>query len=171
MNSCVLASGFRGLMLAAMLAALMSSLTSVYNGSSSVLTLDIWRHIRPKVKNRNHKGLVSAQHVKVGWVQGIHLHSLTFCVNIFQAAEREMVVVGRIFGLLMVGLSIAWLPILQALQGGQLWHYLQSISSYITPSWVAVFLLGIFWKKCTEQVGFVSDEWKKYHFAAMNGWL
>ena len=41
-------AGLRGLMLAAMFAALMSSLTSQYNGTSSMFTMDIWKHIRPQ---------------------------------------------------------------------------------------------------------------------------
>ena len=35
-------------MLAALLAALMSSLTSVFNSASSIVTLDIWRQFRKK---------------------------------------------------------------------------------------------------------------------------
>ncbi len=103
-------------MLAALLAALMSSLTSNFNSASSMFTIDLYRECRPK------------------------------------AGEKELVLVGRLFGLLMIGLSIAWLPILKVLQGGQLWDYLQAISSYVTPSWVVTFLLGMFWKRCTEQV-------------------
>jgi len=38
--------GARGLMLAVMLSALMSSLTSVFNSSSTIFTMDIWRQIR-----------------------------------------------------------------------------------------------------------------------------
>lgn len=38
--------GLRGLMLAAMMAALMSSLTSVFNSSSTIFTMDIWKRIR-----------------------------------------------------------------------------------------------------------------------------
>ncbi|CAG0886193.1 unnamed protein product [Cyprideis torosa] len=38
--------GLRGLMLATMMAALMSSLTSIFNSSSTLFTLDIWRRIR-----------------------------------------------------------------------------------------------------------------------------
>ena len=38
-------------MLAAMFAALMSSLTSQFNGTSSMFTMDIWKHIRPKVNH------------------------------------------------------------------------------------------------------------------------
>lgn len=40
--------GARGLMLAVMLSALMSSLTSVFNSSSTIFTMDIWRQIRKK---------------------------------------------------------------------------------------------------------------------------
>lgn len=110
----LLPEGLKGLMLAAMLAALMSSLTSQYNSTSSLFTLDIWTYFRPK------------------------------------SSQFEIVLVGRLWGLLMIGLSIAWLPILQAIQGGNLWDYLQSISSYITPPWVVAFLLGMFWKRASE---------------------
>ena len=45
-----LSTGVRGLMLAALLAALMSSLTSIFNSASSIVTLDIWRQFRKKAK-------------------------------------------------------------------------------------------------------------------------
>lgn len=38
--------GLRGLMMAVMLAALMSSLTSIFNSSSTIFTMDLWRNIR-----------------------------------------------------------------------------------------------------------------------------
>ena len=38
------------------------------------------------------------------------------------------------------------------LQGTRLWDYIQSISAYVTPPWVVVFILGMFWKRATEQV-------------------
>lgn len=34
-------------MIAVMMAALMSSLTSIFNSSSTLFTMDIWRHLRP----------------------------------------------------------------------------------------------------------------------------
>ena len=40
--------GARGLMMAVMIAALMSSLTSIFNSSSTIFTMDIWKRIRPK---------------------------------------------------------------------------------------------------------------------------
>lgn len=42
-----LTAGLRGLMLAVILAALMSSLTSVFNSSSTLFTLDLYQRARP----------------------------------------------------------------------------------------------------------------------------
>lgn len=44
--------GLRGLMLAVMLAALMSSLASIFNSSSTLFTMDIWTRIRPQATER-----------------------------------------------------------------------------------------------------------------------
>ena len=44
-------AGARGLMLAVMLAALMSSLTSIFNSSSTLFTMDIYKRIRPKARD------------------------------------------------------------------------------------------------------------------------
>ena len=41
-------SVLRGLMLAVMLAALMSSLTSIFNSASTVFTMDVYKLLRPK---------------------------------------------------------------------------------------------------------------------------
>lgn len=43
--------GLRGLMLAVMLAALMSSLASIFNSSSTLFTMDIWTRIRPQARD------------------------------------------------------------------------------------------------------------------------
>jgi uncharacterized sodium:solute symporter family permease YidK len=39
-------NGLRGLMLACMIAALMSSLTSIFNSSAAIFTIDIWQRFR-----------------------------------------------------------------------------------------------------------------------------
>ncbi|KAK7097368.1 hypothetical protein V1264_004358 [Littorina saxatilis] len=111
-------SGLRGVMLAALLAALMSSLTSIFNSASSMFTMDIWRRFRRK------------------------------------ATQGELMIVGRVCVLVECGISILWLPILQASQSGQLWSYLQAISSYTAPPWTIVFLLALFWKGTTEPGAF-----------------
>ena len=45
-KSTLLPSGVKGLMLAVMLSALMSSLTSIFNSGSTIFTMDVWRNLR-----------------------------------------------------------------------------------------------------------------------------
>ncbi|XP_029964409.1 sodium/glucose cotransporter 2 isoform X2 [Salarias fasciatus] len=114
----VLPSGLRGLMLAVMLAALMSSLASVFNSSSTLFTMDIWTRIRP------------------------------------QASESELIIVGRVWVLCIVAVSICWIPIVQAAQSGQLFDYIQAVSSYLAPPIASVFLLAVFVKRVNETGAF-----------------
>ncbi|XP_038129071.1 sodium/glucose cotransporter 2 isoform X1 [Cyprinodon tularosa] len=114
----VMPSGLRGLMLAVMLAALMSSLASIFNSSSTLFTMDIWTRIRP------------------------------------QATERELIVIGRIWVLCIVVISICWIPVVQAAQSGQLFDYIQSVSSYLSPPIASVFLLAVFVKRVNEMGAF-----------------
>ena len=60
--------------------------------------------------------------------------------------------VTRVFVLVMVGISILWIPIIQAAQGGRLFDYIQSITSYLAPPICAVFILAISWHRINEQV-------------------
>lgn len=39
-------------MLAVVMSGLMSSLTSIFNSSSTIFTIDIWTRLRPKAKER-----------------------------------------------------------------------------------------------------------------------
>jgi SSS family solute:Na+ symporter len=63
-----------------------------------------------------------------------------------QASERQLVVVGKIATLALVGLGLLWIPFMKYISG-QLYVYLQSVQAYISPPIAAVFLLGIFWKR------------------------
>ncbi|XP_047635096.1 sodium/myo-inositol cotransporter 2 isoform X3 [Phacochoerus africanus] len=114
----LLPMGLRGLMMAVMVAALMSSLTSIFNSASTIFTMDLWNHLRPR------------------------------------ASERELMIVGRVFVLLLVLVSILWIPVVQASQGGQLFIYIQSISSYLQPPVAVVFIMGCFWKRTNEKGAF-----------------
>lgn len=58
----------------------------------------------------------------------------------------------RVFVLLLVLVSILWIPVIQASQGGQLFIYIQSISSYLQPPVAVVFIMGCFWKRSNEKV-------------------
>ena len=44
------------------------------------------------------------------------------------AGETELLVAGRAFILVLVVISVVWIPILQAAQGSQLFVYIQSIT-------------------------------------------
>ncbi|XP_040449329.1 sodium/glucose cotransporter 5 isoform X2 [Falco naumanni] len=111
-------SGLRGLMIAVMMAALMSSLTSIFNSSSTLFTMDIWRKLRPG------------------------------------AGERELLLVGRVVTVVLVALSVVWIPILQSSSGGQLYVYIQAVTSYLAPPVTAVFILAVFWPRANEQGAF-----------------
>ncbi|MGH0117032.1 UNVERIFIED_CONTAM: hypothetical protein FKN15_024977 [Acipenser sinensis] len=111
-------SGLRGLMIAVMMAALMSSLTSIFNSSSTLFTIDIWKKYR---KN---------------------------------GSERELLLVGRIVTVILVVISVVWIPILQSANSGQLFVYIQSVTSYLAPPVTAVFVLAVFWKRTNESGAF-----------------
>ncbi|XP_041594875.1 sodium/glucose cotransporter 4 isoform X2 [Vulpes lagopus] len=110
--------GLRGLMIAVILAALMSSLTSIFNSSSTLFAIDVWQRLRRK------------------------------------ATEQELMVVGRVFVVFLVVVSILWIPIIQSSNSGQLFDYIQSVTSYLAPPITALFLLAIFCKRVTEPGAF-----------------
>ncbi|XP_071849451.1 sodium/glucose cotransporter 4-like [Apostichopus japonicus] len=110
--------GLKGLMLAVIMSSLMSSLTSIFNSSSTIFTIDIWTRFRPRAK------------------------------------ETELMVVGRVFILVLVVIGILWISIIQSAQGGRLFDYIQSITSYLAPPICAVFVLAVSWKRTNEKGAF-----------------
>jgi len=106
----VLPSGLKGLAIAGLLAALMSSLSSAFNSSSTLLTIDFYQKFRPN------------------------------------ASEKDLVRFGRLATVILVVLSLGWIPFMDALMEGGIFRYLQSVQAYISPPIAAVFLLGLFFK-------------------------
>ncbi len=106
----LLPAGLRGLVVAGLLAALMSSLSSVFNSCSTLITWDIYRKLHPK------------------------------------ASERQLVHVGQIATVVLVGFGLLWIPLMKYISA-QLYVYLQSVQAYISPPIAAVFLVGIAWKR------------------------
>ncbi|XP_062340323.1 sodium/glucose cotransporter 1 [Osmerus eperlanus] len=70
------------------------------------------------------------------------------------ATEKELMIAGRVFIIALIGVSIAWIPVVQSAQSGQLFDYIQSITSYLTPPIAAVFMLAIFCKRVNEAGAF-----------------
>ena len=54
--------------------------------------------------------------------------------------------------LVLVVVSIVWIPVLQAAQGGQLFNYIQSVTGYLAPPVLSLYLLAILWKRTNEKV-------------------
>jgi len=102
--------GLRGLVAGGLIAALMSSLSSIFNSCSTLFTMDIYKKIKP------------------------------------DAPEKTLVLVGRIATGVVVVFGILWIPLMKYISG-ELYHYIQSVQSYIAPPIAAVFLMGLFWKR------------------------
>ncbi|XP_049997704.1 solute carrier family 5 member 4-like [Alexandromys fortis] len=71
-----------------------------------------------------------------------------------KASERELLIAGRLFAIVLIVISILWVPLVQASQNGQLFHYMSSFSSYIGPPIGAVFMLAILCKRVNERGAF-----------------
>ncbi|XP_045592204.1 sodium/mannose cotransporter SLC5A10 [Procambarus clarkii] len=67
-----------------------------------------------------------------------------------KAKQREQLIVGRIFIVILVVFSILWIPIIEQTQGGQLYIYIQSIAAYLAPPIAAIYCLAIAWKRMNE---------------------
>ncbi|MEK6153051.1 sodium:solute symporter [Flavobacteriaceae bacterium 3-367] len=105
-----LPAGLKGIAIAGLLAALMSSLSSAFNSSSTLLTIDFYREWKPK------------------------------------ASERDLVRFGQLATVVLVIVSLGWIPFMRALMDGGIFKYLQSVQAYISPPIAAVFLFGLFYK-------------------------
>jgi len=129
--------GLKGLVLAALSAAIVSSLASMLNSTATIFTMDIYKpYFGP------------------------------------QASERKLVTVGRIsVGVaLIIGVILA--PQLKNL--GQVFQYIQEYTGIVSPGILAVFMLGLFWRKTTNRASvwgvLLSIPIALYFKVGPNGW-
>lgn len=106
----LLPKGILGLVLAGLLAAMMSSVSATFNSASTLITMDFVRILRPNL------------------------------------TSKQLVRVGQISTLVLVVLASIWATQIDKI-ADTLWLYLQLVLSFICPPVVAVFILGLFWKK------------------------
>lgn len=57
-------------------------------------------------------------------------------------------IVGRLVVVVLVGISLAWIPIVQL--SDELFDYIQAVTGYLAPPICATYVLGIFWERTTE---------------------
>ena len=111
--------GLKGLTFAALIAAIVSSLASMMNSTSTIFTMDLYRNYIRK-----------------------------------DASQRDLVRIGRIVALLCVGIAVILAPQLASLD--QVFQYIQEYTGHVSPGVLAIFILGLFWKKATANSAILS---------------
>lgn len=112
----LLPKGLIGLVLAGLIAAMASTLSSILNSASTLFTMDIMPRIKPDL------------------------------------SSKQKVIVGNVAGLVLITISALWAP--QIGKFDSIVKYFQELLSYLTPPIVAVFVLGVFWKRATRHGAF-----------------
>jgi SSS family solute:Na+ symporter len=107
----VLPPGLVGLLVAGFVAATMTSVASMLNSASTLVTMDLARRIWPSVGN------------------------------------DKVVSIGRVTTGGCLALAVLWAP--QLAQLPSLWQYLQAVLAYAVPPVVALFLVGLFWRRAS----------------------
>jgi len=110
--------GLKGLVLAALTAAIVSSLASMLNSTSTIFTMDIFK---PYI-NKN-------------------------------ASEKQLVTVGRLTAAAALLIAIFMAPVMGNIP--QMFQYIQEYTGLVSPGILAVFMMGLFWKKATNKAAIV----------------
>lgn len=105
-----LPSGIKGVVFAALAAAIVSSLASMLNSTATIFTLDIYK----EYVNKN-------------------------------ASDLRLVNVGRITAVVALIIAIFIAPLLGSIN--QAFQFIQEYTGLVSPGILAVFMLGLFWKK------------------------
>ncbi|MCQ2128020.1 MAG: sodium:solute symporter [Bacteroidaceae bacterium] len=107
-------TGMVGLVMAVLVASLVSTIGSALNALSTVFTMDIYvKKFKP------------------------------------EASTREIIKVGQIVTVIGALVSIIITIAVDNIKGMDLFNVFQSVLSFIAPPMAAVFLMGVFWKRCT----------------------
>ena len=110
----LLPTGLRGLAFAALTAAIVSSLASMLNSTSTIFTMDIYKQYINTV-----------------------------------ADDRQTVNMGRISALVALIIASIMAPLLGGID--QAFQFIQEYTGVVSPGILAVFMLGLFWKKTTNK--------------------
>uniref|UniRef100_H2YET9 Uncharacterized protein n=1 Tax=Ciona savignyi TaxID=51511 RepID=H2YET9_CIOSA len=153
----ILPSGLRGIMIAAMLSALMSSLTSIFNSTSTVFTIDVWKRIRKAATEKEMLIILKIIYVKFKATTPPKVYISFTNASVAQLPHYKQVGLSAGMWLtvcVLVVVSILWIPVLLSSAGGQLYIYLQSIQSALGPPIFVLYLFGIAWPRVNEQGAF-----------------
>lgn len=112
------ADGLKGLVLAALTAAIVSSLASMLNSTATIFTMDLYKPVFNPT-----------------------------------ASEAKIVSVGRITAAVALVLAIFLAPLLGGID--QAFQYIQEYTGLVSPGILAIFMLGLFWKKTTNKAAII----------------
>lgn len=104
--------GLKGIAFAALAAAIVSSLASMINSTSTIFTMDIYKQYINKT-----------------------------------ASDKTTVNAGRISGAVALAIAVVVAPLLGGID--QAFQFIQEYTGIVSPGILAVFILGLFWKKTT----------------------
>ena len=132
-----LPSGLKGLAFAALAAAIVSSLASMLNSTSTIFTMDLYKqYIKPN------------------------------------ASDKQTVNMGRISAAVALLIASIMAPLLGGID--QAFQFIQEYTGVVSPGILAVFILGLFWKKTTNKAAIigalVSIPIAMYFKVAPKGW-
>lgn len=108
--------GLKGLVLAGLVAAIMSSIDSTLHSASTLVTMDFVKKLNPEIQ------------------------------------KRQLTSIGRKVTVIFMVIAILWVPVVAKFE--TLFGYLQNALAYLVPPVVAVFMLGLFWKRATSKGAF-----------------
>ena len=133
----LLPPGMKGLAFAALTAAIVSSLASMLNSTSTIFTMDIYKqYIKPN------------------------------------ATDKQTVNTGRFSALIALLISGIMAPLLGGID--QAFQFIQEYTGVVSPGILAVFILGLFWKKTTNKAAIIgaltSIPIAMYFKVAPKGW-
>ena len=111
-------SGVKGIVIAALVAAIVSSLASMLNSTATIFTMDIYK----PYFNKN-------------------------------ASDKQTVNVGRTTAAASLIIAMILAPLLGNIP--QMFQYIQEYTGIVSPGILAVFLMGLFWKKTTSKAAIV----------------
>ena len=129
--------GLKGLAFAALTAAIVSSLASMLNSTSTIFTMDIYKEYFDK-----------------------------------DAGDKKTVNVGRISAAIALVIASITAPLLGGID--QAFQFIQEYTGVVSPGILAIFLLGLFWKKATNKAAIIgaltSIPIAMYFKVAPKGW-
>jgi len=111
-------TGIKGLVVAALTAAIVSSLASMLNSTATIFTMDIYKPYFSKRKDGS-----------------------------------DLVKVGRIAVLTALVIAVLVAPMLDNME--QMFQYIQEYTGVVSPGILAVFLMGLFWKKANSKAAII----------------